>query len=296
MLTTILFFIVKRVYLGLSSLPDYILNMCLRTFEIVARLLLHTPVFHNLRTNLDHSFPNLSKKEKEKIAHNHLRAVKQFAFDFIKSLKANEKYMKDKVEFKNLEILDELFQTTPFVVCFSGHLLDYEMLINLPLFRSEFAMCNIYQSTDTNDVFEKWICEERCKYGAFAVPSTSSYRYFMNIKKQLEAGTAKYKGYIMGVLGDTDPGKNNKLTVPFLNGYLDVYTGAERIGRKLNAAYVYANIYHKGNGKYVVTLNKLDILENSPFIYTKLYFERLESNILNQPENWFLWNSNRFRL
>ena len=161
MLTTILFFIVKRVYLGLSSLPDYILNMCLRTFEIVARLLLHTPVFHNLRTNLDHSFPNLSKKEKEKIAHNHLRAVKQFAFDFIKSLKANEKYMKDKVEFKNLEILDELFQTTPFVVCFSGHLLDYEMLINLPLFRSEFAMCNIYQSTDTNDVFEKWICEER---------------------------------------------------------------------------------------------------------------------------------------
>ena len=296
MLKNIVFSIVKWVYTTLSSLPDSGLLFLIFRYKEVAVLLLRTFVFRSLRSNIERCFPKMENIEIDKIAHGYIDALGQFAFDFIKSLKADVVYMKKKVEFENLEILDELFQQTPYVICFSGHLLDYEMLITLPLFRPEYAMCNIYQSTDKNDIFEKWISKERCKYGAFALPSTSAYKILLNIKEYTTKETGKiYRGHIIGVLGDTDPGLNSKLSIQFLNNTIQVYTGAERIGKKLNAAFVYANISHKANGRYTVSLEKLNISENSNFGYTQKYFEKLESNIKSQPENWLLWNTNRFR-
>jgi Kdo2-lipid IVA lauroyltransferase/acyltransferase len=295
MLNNIAFLTAKLIYSVLSSLPDRVLRFLLAGCRKITEILLPSQLFQNARHNLKMCFPEKNNEEIKSIAKNHIGSLYQFAFDFIKSLNSTKDYMLDKLEFENLAVLDEAFQTTPFVVCLGGHLLNYEMLISLPLVRPEYAWCNIYQSTDTKDLFEKWICKTRCRHDAFAIPSTSAYKFFLNLKDSVLKGEqTPFKGFVVGVLGDTSPGENSKLSVPFLHRQMAVYTGAERIGRKLNAAFVFANINHKGNGQYLVRLSKLDPPQDSPFPYTTMYFDLLESNIKSQPENWLLWNTNRF--
>ena len=84
--------------------------------------------------------------------------------------------------------------------------------------------------------------------------------------------------------------------IPFLSQDTPVYTGTERIARKVNATVFFASVECPRRGYYVCTLEKMtdDPASLPRFALTNDYMARLEAMIRRHPERW-LWTHKRWK-
>ena len=105
------------------------------------------------------------------------------------------------------------------------------------------------------------------------------------------------KNYLFGYISDQTPKWNNiHLWLPFLNQDTPVFTGGERIMRKMNDAVFYVEMQRPKRGKYICTF-KL-ITREAPSLpeheVTTRFFKMLEETINKQPA-FYLWTHNRWK-
>ena len=84
--------------------------------------------------------------------------------------------------------------------------------------------------------------------------------------------------------------------VDFLHQDTPCFTGAERIGKKLNAAFVYLDVERKSRGHYEATFELMsnNSREIPDWQLTADFMQRLETTIRRQPEIW-LWSHKRWK-
>ena len=77
-------------------------------------------------------------------------------------------------------------------------------------------------------------------------------------------------------------------TSSFFDHELEMMTGSERIGRKMNMAFVYANISRLRRGYYSIEFEEITPpdVDTNPYAYTDEFVRLLENNIKKQPELW----------
>ena len=126
--------------------------------------------------------------------------------------------------------------------------------------------------------------------GGVCIPKKDILRYLLTYKRE---GRMSLLGYI----SDQSPKwENIHLWLDFLHQDTPVFTGGERIMRKMNNAVFYVDMERPYRGKYICTFRLITKEPNKMEEYgiTRRFFEMLEETIRRQPE-FYLWTHNRWK-
>ena len=102
---------------------------------------------------------------------------------------------------------------------------------------------------------------------------------------------------LSGYIADQAPKwQNIHCWLPFLNHDTPVFTGAERIMRKMNNVVFYVDIQRPRRGYYTITFQLITDEPNRlpEFEITRRFFQMLEESIRRDPVP-YLWTHNRWK-
>lgn len=250
----------------------------------------------NTRINMKSAFPEKSKDELRLLEKAHLKKIFHFSVEVVGAVSFSNEEMRKRVTYKNIELLRQLLEKYKYVVCYSGHVANYEWMTGLPLEIPGYGMCDFYKSSNVNNTITEFIKITRCRYGARLIPTSSPLKGILKYKYDIEEGKIADKGFVVGTLSDMYDKSSNAHKVKLFNWTYRPYTGAERIGRRLNAAFLYGKIACENRGFYEITLEQLQPVDvdTNPFAYTDEFFRHLEKNICESPELWMMWGARQY--
>lgn len=243
--------------------------------------------------NFISAFPDRNSFQIKEIEKKYYHSLCGFMAESIKSIDFTAEEMKQRVKYKNLDTLNSLLNKYKYVVCYSGHVANYEWMVGLPLHIQGYTMCNFYFSADANNPIEKHVKQTRSRFGAKLIPTKSPIKEIIKLKDLVENEQIPHKGFVIGSLADLPASAKDAYRVKFLNKSYKVQTGTEKIGRKLNAAFVYGYTRCITRGYYEIEIQELNPSDAdfNMFAYTEDFFRHLEKNIQEQPELWMLWGN-----
>ena len=243
-----------------------------------------------VRKNLKASFPDKSKKELLKLEFNFYRYFFDMAFESTKACSMRAGWMKRHIKFVNIDKLYEQFQTGRSVMAYMGHTGNWEWVSALPTqLNAKYQVCQIYHVLE-NSVMNNVMLKIRGTYGAESIPMERTLRQLLEYKNRGQQ-------FIVGMIADQVPlMRNIHYWTQFMNQKTPVFTGAERIAKKLDLAVFYAEVIRIKRGRYECVLHLMyESTKDEPeHSVTERYNRMLENTINNNPAIW-LWSHNRWK-
>ena len=141
-----------------------------------------------------------------------------------------------------------------------------------------------------NKTFNKLFLQLRGRFGAVSIPMKETLRFVVG---QRQAG----RHAIIGFISDQGPWWSSiHHWTQFLNRKTAVFTGTERIGRRVGALFYYAHVTRIRRGYYECRIARMiDDIGNYPDCgVTDRYMSILEETIKKQPSIW-LWTHKRWK-
>lgn len=243
-----------------------------------------------VKKNLRLSFPDKSDTERSKIEHKFYHWLCDYFVESIKLLSISEKQLRKHFTITNSAEIEECFENGQSCAAILGHYCNWEWLscvgIDLPKSRK---MGLVYHPL-RNKYFDRLFIELRSHMGGVTVPKQDILRYLIQYRRE---GVMSLFGYI----ADQGPKMVNiHLWLDFLHQDTPVFTGAERIMRKMNNAVFYVEMTRPKRGYYtctyhLITKTPAELPEHE---ITRRFFHLLEQTINRQPE-FYLWSHNRWK-
>lgn len=245
-----------------------------------------------VRKQLSDSFPEKTDKELRVIEKKFYHWFCDYFFETIKMLTASDEYMMQMLEFKGMDKVEEVMRSGQSVATVLGHLGNWELLsctkLATPGFQ-DWTLGLIYHALRNRDM-DRLLLDIRSAHHGTCIDKRVILRELVRLQR---AGRVSLFGYIL----DQSPKWDNiHLWLPFMNHDTPVFTGAERIARKMKNAVFYIDMQRPRRGKYIfdfqlITLAPQDMDE---YELTRKTFKILEANIRRQPE-CYLWTHNRWK-
>jgi Kdo2-lipid IVA lauroyltransferase/acyltransferase len=242
-------------------------------------------VFENLRN----SFPEKSGEEIRALAKRYYRHLCDLFAETIHQPGMGENEIRNRVKFKNPEIIDKYFNEGRHIAAVMGHYNNWEWMCGFPLITG-YKCITIYRQLK-NRIFDKLMYDMRSRFGAELVPMKMAIRKIYEYDK-LGAPT------ITAFIADQTPPREKSLFwLKFLNQDTSVYLGPARLARKMNMAVVFFKMKKVKRGYYELDFiplfeNTSDSDENE---ITLAHVSELEKQIRCQPEFW-LWSHRRWKI
>lgn len=238
--------------------------------------------------NLKNSFPEKTEPELRRIQKEFFRNFGDFMVETLKAFTISSEELENLVTYENLDFFEKAYLQKKNVIILTGHTFNWEFTT---LFAQKVPQENFYAIYKKlqSEFWDKKIIESRGRFGFSLLESKEVMRHFIT---QENDGNSVY-----GFLSDQSPswGKS-QFGVTFLNQKTPVLTGYNRIPRKDNFLYCFAEIVKIKRGKYHIKF--IEILpENEKFEEHELvikFNQYLERTIRKQPENW-LWSHKRWK-
>lgn len=236
------------------------------------------------------AFPDKDKQWQQQLRFKFYKQSAYFAAEFIKFISFGKDDIVQRMRYKNIELLKKLLEEKHYVVCCSGHFANYEFFTGLPLWIDNYTMCHFYDDSMRSFPFLNiWIKKLRSRFGAINIPVSSPLRDILSLRNKIESGESQYKGFVIGSLLDIEDNKPKGNYKCLLGRNCILHLGTEKIGKRIGAAFVYANIRSYNRGYYEVTLKELYPDETGS--YMNAFISALEQNIREQPELWLMWTN-----
>jgi len=239
--------------------------------------------------NLSASFPG---KSPEELKHTRRKFYRHLA-DVIIENAVIQYYSKRRLEkmftFRNPEMIREYYERGRDIILVTGHYNNWEWSAPLA-YTFKYKIIVVYMPL-RNKYFDREVMRARTKYGAEVVPMGNVARILFKYKQE---GVPT----LTGMAADQRPiRKHVQFWTRFLNQETAVFTGSEKLARKMNAVMLFLNVTRVGRGKYsaettLVSDNPNDIPHNE---LTKAHTHLLEEEILSDPVNW-LWSHDRWKI
>jgi len=237
--------------------------------------------------NLKNAFPEKSETEIKLLRKKYMKIMADLIMESVKSSHLSEKAILKRFKFKNLELLQQLYndKKSAFVVC--GHTGSWEMSAMIMPLITKYKCFAIYQP-QTNLYFDAYIKKVRGSLGLITVPSQQAYRKFIEHKNET---------ILSYILADQSPSKDgDNYWTTFLNQETAFFTGLEKMSKSLDFAVVFLRIIRTGRGKYTL---EFELLTDKPKQtqtgeISEMYANALERLICQYPENW-LWSHRRWK-
>lgn len=244
-----------------------------------------------VRNNLRTSFPEKSQEELKKIEKQFYHWLCDYFFETLKLLSISKKELDKRFVITNPEVITDCFKEGQNVAAILGHYCNWEWLTRVGKdFNNEKRKVGIIYHPLYNKVFDKLLIDIRTSESSITVPKKDILRQLLTFKKE---GIMSILGYV----SDQSPKwENIHLWLPFLNHDTPVFTGGERIMRKMNDAIFYVEMKRPKRGYYTCTYHLITKEPNSlpEHEITRIFFQMLEKTVQNAPQ-YYLWSHNRWK-
>ena len=245
-----------------------------------------------VRNNLTTSFPEKNIDEIKDIERKFYHWFCDYFFESIKLLSISNRELNRRLHVLNPEVHEQWFRQGRNTAAFLGHYCNWEWLSRVGKdMNQERRLCLIYDPLHSKP-FDYLFLKIRT-YPPTGVP-TPKRDILRQLTEWKHQGILSLSGYI----ADQAPKwKNIHLWIPFLNHpHSPVFTGAERIARKMNNAIYYAKMSRPRRGYYemeymLITADPDSMAEGD---ITRHFFSMLEESIRLHPE-FYLWTHNRWK-
>ncbi|MCF8372284.1 MAG: lysophospholipid acyltransferase family protein [Bacteroidales bacterium] len=283
----VVFYLVYSIVWGITLLPMPILYLI---SDIIFFLNYYVIGYRKkvVFENLQRSFPEKSVEELKIIRRKFYRHFADIIIEIAATVHLSEKDMKRHCTFKNVEVLDRLYQKGKSVTAIMGHYGNWEWQSGIGRM-TQFRAIAIYKPL-SNPYFDRFMTNMRQKFGLEVSPMNRIYRDLSEAKK---AGQQTLTFFI----ADQSPMRRDiKLWIDFMNQKTGVFLGADKISKKLNNAIVYFKMKKIKRGRYEVEIIPLfeELISVEENEITISHMKILEEMIREQPEHW-LWSHRRWK-
>ena len=240
--------------------------------------------------NLTTSFPEKDEEELRCIERQFYRFLCDYFVESFKLVSITREEMKRRVVFKGTEIVDDIVASGQSCAVYLGHYGNWEWISSLPLWVSPQAQCGQIYHPIENKEFDQFFLRLRQRMGAVCIPMNETLRKLAEYRSQEQP-------VVIGYISDQVPlWTNIHHWVDVLNHDTPVFTGTERIARKLNHAVFYLDVRRLRRGYYEATFKLItrDPQQYQEFELTDMYWRMLEETIREAPAYW-LWSHNRWK-
>ncbi|MEE4197019.1 MAG: lysophospholipid acyltransferase family protein [Bacteroidales bacterium] len=281
------YYLFKALSWLLSRAPDFILY---GIADIIFIFLYYLIGYRKkvVTQNLKNAFPEKNDQEIKIIRKKFFHHLSDIFVENIALIKMKPERIRRMVEFKNHEILSDLFTQGKSIVGVTAHYGNWEIFITLPLFSSHTTLC-VYKPLN-NKFFNQEFYKMRAKFGEVPVTMKDAYRTVLHYNQNNQLT-------ILGLIADQRPPLNSSnYWTTFLNQETPVFLGPEKIAQRLNAAVVYTHVDKIKRGKYqlIPTLLFHDAKDRKEYEITEAHLRLLEKYIREKPEYW-LWSHKRWK-
>ena len=271
----------------LSFLPIWILFIL---SDFIYILLYYFPSYRRkvVENNLKNSFPEKTAEELKSIEKKFYKHLADLLIETFKLAHMSRTEQKKRFTYSNLGIIDKLREEKRDIIAVLGHYNNWEWPTMLPEFL-KYKIVIIYKPLQ-NKYFNKFINDQRSKYGIVLTPTSQIIREIINYRNDNINTLSVF-------LSDQIPAKVDiKYWTTFLNQDTAVFTGAGKIALKYDMAIVFFHIQKVKRGHYNLDIELL--LEHTAGLpenlITESHVRRLEEIIREKPEYW-IWSHRRWK-
>lgn len=283
--------LLSGTFRGLGAMPWFML----RGVSSFVAWLAHRVVKYRVkvcRDNISSAFPEMDRREMDETVKGFYRFLADYFIETVKLGSMNADEMKRRMVFENVEMINDELRSGHNISVFLGHFCNWEWVSSLPLWldlSTGVVPCQIYHPL-SNVAADQVFGKIRTRFGATNLPMATSAKTLMEM-------SAKGIPTITGYIADQTPSKRSiHHWISFLNHDTPVFTGAEKISRKIHASSFYLDMRRPERGKYIGRFVKIspDVSLEPQDKVTDLYFRLLEASIQQQPPLW-LWTHRRWK-
>lgn len=245
-----------------------------------------------VRRNIATSFPEKGEGEHVDIEHRFYHWLCDYFVETVKLMSVSKKELLRHIEFRNVEQIESYFDNGQACASILGHYCNWEMLsaTGLAFKRHHEAVCGLIYHPLHSKIFDRLFIKMRQKMGGLCIPKQDILRYLVSFRSQKLMN-------LFGYIADQKPKMNNiHLWLKFLCHDTPVFTGAERLMRKMDNAVFYVDMERPCRGRYVCTFRLMtDAPRLKPeFWITRRFFSMLEETIRRDPA-FYLWTHDRWQ-
>lgn len=286
-----LYNIVYAMFYLVSKLPYRVLYV----ISDVADLVLYHIVRYRrdiVRRNITSAFPEKSLDECIAIERAFYKWFCDYFVETVKLMSVSRQELLRHIEFRGIDKIEECFDKGQTCAGILGHYGNWELLsaTGLVIKKHPEAVIGLIYHPLRSQLFDRLFINMRQSMGGVCVPKKDILRYLVSFRNQNLMN-------LFGYIADQAPRYSNiHLWLQFLNHDTPVFTGAERIMRKMNNAVFYIDVERPERGKYIYTFK---LMTDKPgelpeFEITKRFFAMLEQTIRRDPR-FYLWSHNRWK-
>lgn len=244
-----------------------------------------------VRKNLCNAFPLMKARKRWKIEREFYLHMSDLMAESIKFFSISRKEIMHRMQFHGVELIEQSCRNGKSCAVYLGHYANWEWISSLQLWIDpEVGKCvQLYHPLE-NRVFDSLINYTRTRFGSTNIPAKESMRHMIKYRQE-------GKPLIIGFIADQVPlYENIHYWTEFLNQETPVFTGGERIAKKMDMDVYYMDVVRTRRGHYEctfvpVTTTPKDCPDNE---LTQIYCDRLEETIKRAPQYW-LWSHNRWK-
>lgn len=286
-----LYNIIYGIFYLVSKLP----YRALYVISDIANLVLYHIVRYRrdiVRRNITSAFPEKSLEECISIERGFYKWFCDYFVETVKLMSVSRQELLSRIEFRGIDKIEECFDRGQTCAGILGHYGNWELLsaTGLVIKKHPEAVIGLIYHPLRSQLFDRLFINMRQSMGGVCVPKKDILRYLVSFRSQNLMN-------LFGYIADQAPRyRNIHLWLPFLNHDTPVFTGAERIMRKMNNAVFYIDVERPERGKYIYTFKLMTDKpgEMPEFEITKKFFVMLEQTIRREPR-FYLWSHNRWK-
>lgn len=245
-----------------------------------------------VRKNLLTSFPEMTDGERRRTERQFYHWLCDYFVETVKLLSVTDETLLRHIEFRNVEEVERYYDKGQTCAAILGHYCNWELLsaTGLAFKRHHEAVCGLIYHPLRSKMFDRLFKDMRQAKGGVCVPKQDILRYLVRYRREKRM-------WLFGYIADQSPKYLNiHCWLPFLNHDTPVFTGGEKIMRKMNDAVFYVDMQRPRRGKYICTFRLItdrpaELPENE---VTKRFFHLLEETIRRQPA-FYLWTHDRWK-
>ncbi|RSK36343.1 lauroyl acyltransferase [Hymenobacter metallilatus] len=274
--------------LGLARLPLSVLYVLGR---VVYWLLAYVVRYRQrvVLQNLSNSFPEKSAAEIARLARQFYWHFAQVMMETIKLATMSAPALKERVIFRNPEVLERHFAAGRTVLGLSSHAGNWEWVLTSGAAWLSAHADGVYKPL-SNPFFEHLLYQLRTRTGAGLIPMRDTLRDMLQRKGEVR---------VVSMLSDQAAGPEDRpFWTTFMHQEAGFYTSTERLASRFHCPVVYVSIRRLRRGYYEIILTELydgdSPLEPNSFPITAAFVQQLERDIQLYPAD-YLWTHRRWK-
>lgn len=244
-----------------------------------------------VRKNLVNSFPEKSEKEITEIEKKFYKTLCDYFLETVKMRTISEKEIRRRMRFPGIEEMEKDSAAGKSVVMYIAHSMNWEYITSITLHMNDTGaqFAQIYHPLE-NRFFDDAFIKLRGRFGSLSIPMAHTLRKIVDFNREK-------RPFIIGFLADQVPTwEAINHWVDFMNQDTPVFTGTEKIARRVGATVYYLSMSRVKRGYFEGRIIKMhdDASKTEEFALTNEYFRLVSEDLKREPWLW-LWTHKRWK-